>query len=109
MRQFSYIPKTEIFDGEIVIKILNAVERIDLGLECNFQVKNVQIEFAESAKQAKKLIEIAMNQIVSVNVTRREDGVQFTSIDDLSYDDQGTSLLIEVGSACLNGVRLGKK
>ena len=119
MYQMTWKPKTleinggqveSAFEGEILLQAPKYVERIayfkELALLSGKVLDAANTE--ENAERVSKMIDIARKHIVKVNLKRKDDGIVFSSIDDLEFDSDGGDILIQVCAYLLEGARLGK-
>ena len=116
MRQITYIPQLcneageLIFQGKIILNALKYAERMNLIKDVNFKVKENSVELnTDQIDSIVKIIEVAEKHVVSVDLIRLSDQVEFKCFDDLSYDKDGSLLINELGNVILSGVKLGKQ
>ncbi len=115
MKQFSYKPQLQkddkpVFSGEVVIQLPRYAERMMLLKSINFKASgDGKVDFAgDQIDSLVRMIGIAEKHVLSVNVTRVEDGYEFKSIEDLEYDKDGSELINEIANVVISGVKMGK-
>ena len=111
--EIDYKPKHPAFSGSLKLKAPSYKERIGLAKELNFKVENVEGTLVADNKNSQfdvalKLLEIVDKHVISMELTHTESGQVFKSIEDLDYTEEGSSLVDEIGTALMRGVKLGK-
>ena len=102
--------KSSPFDGVIKVKPLKHQDRLKLVKEYEGKIGPTgEIEKRSGTETMSMMMEIAVKQIESVDLKRLDDGFHITSVDFLEYDEDGASVLSDIGADILKGVRLGKK
>jgi hypothetical protein len=98
-----------IFDGSIILKAPSYVERIKYFKDLNLLDKQVlDADTMVKGDRLVNMIEIAKKHIINVDLKRKDDGIEFKSVNDLEYDTDGGDILVQVCSYLLEGARLGK-
>jgi hypothetical protein len=103
------VEKDSPFDGFIDVKMPKYGERLQYSKECNIKVdKTGEVDSANNFDIAIKLLEIAKKHISTVKLKRKDDGFEFTAVEQMEYDKEGSEVLSQVGAQILQGFRLGK-
>jgi len=97
--------KDNPFEGTVILKVPKYTERLQFMKTCNFGSK---VEDGVNYDSMIEMIKIAKDHITKVELKRKEDGQEFTTVDDLEYDSEGSEILNELGTKILGGVKLGK-
>lgn len=95
------IKKDSPFKGIVIFKICKYTERLKYMKECNLGVEG------KDADQV-KMVELALENITKVELTRIDDGMKFTTTEELEHDKEGSSVLSLIANDILTGVRLGE-
>jgi len=95
------IKKPSPFKGIVIFNIPKYTERLGYIKDCN-----IGKEGADTDQQ--KMIEIAMKRITKVELTRIDDGMKFSSTEELEYDKDGGNVLSLIANDIMSGVRLGE-
>ena len=90
------------FTGTVDVEIPNYKERVGLLQEMNLGDDVAGAGLAAGGK----MIELVEKQVKAVNLKHEVGGV-FTSIEDLSYNQEGSAVINELGKAILGGISLG--
>lgn len=99
------------FEGWVTIKLLPPEEKTALVQKMQFKINDkgeVEKKY-DDTEQLQKMYEIARQHIVKVEITRKEDGFKFDSVEMLGYDEDGCKLLQQAAGAIMRGVKLGKQ
>lgn len=103
------VEKDSPFDGFVDVKMPKYGERLKYSKDCNIgATKDGEIDVANNFDIAINLLEISRKHIGRVSLKRIEDGFEFTSVDQLEYDKEGSEVLSQIGAQILQGFRLGK-
>jgi len=98
------------FEGEIKVKVPKYKDRLKLLKECNFKMDD-KGEISKGTDQfdsVEKVVEIAESHILQVNVKHKETEEEFDSVEGLSYTQEGSELINDIGNMVLSGFKLGK-
>lgn len=104
------IEKPAVFDGHCVVKIPKHSERIAFSRGVKTKIVNGELS-EDSDPQltyAERLYEFAKSHIQEVKLVRKEDGLEFTSIEMLEYDKDGEAVLASIANMLIEGVKLKK-
>lgn len=95
--------------GKAEISIPSYQERLKYIKQCNFKSnKSGEVQISGDDMDAlSKMIEIAEKHTKTVQMIREEDGTQFNSFQDLSYDSEGCEVINQIAGAIIGGVKLG--
>lgn len=116
---FNFVPSLVndgAFDGSVTLRIPSYEEKSALLDLLDFD----SMEFDEDSKKKKKVSGAAVKGmlkigakskdfVVSVNLTRKEDGFKFTEWEHLNHDSDGHTIISEIASKLLSKMQLGKK
>lgn len=94
------VKKDSPFKGIVIFKIPKYTERLEYIKECKIG--------KDEDPDAKRMVEIAIERITKVELTRIDDGMEFKTIEDLQYDKDGGSVLSSIANDIMGGVRLGE-
>jgi hypothetical protein len=99
------------FEGFIMLKCPSFDERMamleSLGLRASSKGE-VDTDGVDGIQLIRKLVKASEQFYESVQLKRLEDGVEFESFEDLSYDEGCALILSDVGYALRGGFRPGK-
>lgn len=99
------------FEGYIELKILPFLERFKKAKDLSLSVtKEGEVELNKDAdveEQMKRLVELVKKHSTDVKI-KRKSGFEFKSIDELGYDEDGTTLILQAGQVILRGPKLGE-
>lgn len=95
------IDKESPFEGIVILKVPKYTERLKFMRQCGIGVKDGEIDQL-------KMVEIGIEHITKVQLTRKENGQVFETTDDLQYDKDGSDVLNSIANDIVSGVRLGE-
>lgn len=107
MKEFTYKPNSEGFEGEIKLKVPSFKERLEITQQLGFKLDaNGEVDAASSMNMMGQLLEKMETLVTSVSL--KYGDVEFNSLDDLSYYKEGQAIINEVIAVLMNGMTLGK-
>jgi hypothetical protein len=98
--------KSAAFSGEIVLKPVGFddkyryIEEMDI-LESGEKSTKAQVSIV------RKMVQLSKDHYVKVDMTKVSTGEKLSSFDDLSNDEDGHAVLIEVATGMFSGFRVG--
>ncbi len=115
MSAIKYVPKEAQgakakFEGHIELTAPSFDQRFQYIEECNFEV-NDKGEISESMNQLgslRKMVSLTQHHYKSVAL-KSKNGKEYKSFEDLSFDPDCNTMMIEVASFVMNGFTPGKK
>jgi len=110
--KFDYVPQTKdedgnlIFVGHVVVDVPNEFDRIEIAKKMNFENgDSKEPSTEETLEAAVKLKKLAHDKIKEVHL--EAFGAKIDSVEMLSFSAEGSTLINEIGSICLSGIKLG--
>lgn len=112
--EIDYIPtqckgEDKKFEGTVKIKLPSFDQKYLYMEQSGFSV-NEKGEFESGIKQIpaiRKMVSFAKDHIVSVSLKKIPSGVQFKAYDEMIYDGDCDSILIEIAMQLMNGFKVG--
>lgn len=97
------------FEGEVTLSLPSYKERMKVLKSLNFNLdsKGEVSKNTDIVGAAEKIFDIAAKYCKDVNLVYEE--TELSSIDDLSYFQEGSEVIQHIGNIIINGVSLGKK
>ena len=92
------------FEGSVLLNAPDNITRMEY-------IKRTSKSYNEdnsSFDMSTEFIKIAESNIKKVDLKRKEDGLKFTSLEDMKYDVEASNLLITIGARLVRGFSLGK-
>jgi len=105
------VKKENPFTGTMKIKIPKYKERMKLLRDLNVGFdKDGEVETSKGTQgvdSAIRMIELAEEHLVSLDLTHKPTKESIKSLDDLEYCEEGTIIINQIGQAVLTGAKLG--
>jgi len=111
-----YVPESckgesPIFSGSVVLRAPTFDERYSYLEDSGFimdEEGEVKKSMLKGLSAVRKVVAMSVKHYLKVDMKRISDGYEFKSFEDLSTDDDGHKVLIDVGLKILNGFKAGK-
>lgn len=111
MKEYAYKPQSEVYEGEVKIKVLKYKERLKLLKDKGFRITaegTVEVGDGNQLDAAIQMAEIAEEYVSEVKLKRKDNNRLLKAFEDLEYDQDGVLLINELAGQVLAGVKLGK-
>jgi len=107
MKEVSYKPTTEGFEGEVTIDRPSFQQRMRYIVQCNFETsQDGQMKFSmANADGVAKMVDLAGPHIKKVCLKSRN--ATYNSFEELLYETECDALVVELAGAVMSGVKLG--
>lgn len=102
-------PLPALFKGKVRLKIPKYRERLKLIKDLQFKVNSSgDVEQGDSAMDnAIQMVEMAAKHVVTVKLVKKGVKKEFSSVEDLEYDKEGSELINDIANVILGGISLG--
>lgn len=116
-KKWVYVPKAcqgegAKFQGSVELSIPTFEQRWgyieDANLEMNEEGAIDTKKLTKNIGSLIKLVNAAKKHIVSVDITKVEEGIKYVTADELTLDADCDGILFELGALMMNGFRPGK-
>lgn len=107
---FDYVPELKnddeklVFEGHLSVDVPDEFERIEIAKGMNFKDGETK-ETKDVLDTALKMKKLAHERIKEVHI--KYNGVAIDSVEALSFSQEGSALINEVGQMCIGGIKLG--
>jgi hypothetical protein len=99
----------KIFEGTVILKVLSTTQKFRLMSKCEFELTEDGLN-KKSMKQLNiiaDLIDATKPYFLKVEIKNISTGKEYKTFDDLEYNDECSTLLIECATQFMNGFKLG--
>jgi hypothetical protein len=107
-----YVPKLVrdgLFEGHVLLKQINAAQRADYMDLFNFEQVGDQMKTKDKLSSMQKVfISICTDVVVELKLKRLEDGQEFTSPDDLNWEEDLYPMIQDIAQHVINPTPLSK-
>lgn len=115
MKTVTFVPtvckgEDALFEGSLVLKMPTFDQKYELFELAGMKVSEkgeMQMDTVEKMRMMRMLVKHTQPYYETVSIKKKDGGEEFKSFEDLQYDQDAHAILIEVGTAILNGFKLG--
>lgn len=102
--------ENSLLQGTVTIEVPSFDQKYQYMEECNFDVsESGDIKTSkQQLKAIRKMVALSEKHYNKVNIKRKSDGKEFNSFEDLTYDSDCDSILIEMAGKLMSGFKMGK-
>lgn len=110
MKEFKFVPKNEVFEGFVTVRVPKYMDRLKLLKECNFSFgANGEVNAGSGQFESiEKMVSVVEKHVSAVEIVVKSTQEAIKSLDDLSYTAEGSELINELANLILGGFKLGK-
>lgn len=112
--QVKYIPEVckgegATFEGSLEIKVPSFDQKYQYIEDAGFELgeDGAVAGGMKNMKAIRAMVRFSKDHYVNVDLKRKSDGKEFKSFDDMQYDSDCDSILIEVAGKLMHGFKLG--
>lgn len=100
--------KVKGFTGSIKVKMLKFKERLEVIKSLNIVQKDGEVELSDdNVEKFGRMAELVAKQIQEMDLKHKKSNASFSSLEDLEYYAEYTTVVNEIATILLNGVSLG--
>lgn len=109
MKVITHKVDNEFFEGSVEMSIPSFSERMKILKEINYKSESGQVDASsDNLDKFSKSVEKVKELVGSVNIKIKSSGEEIKTLDDLSYYNEGTAVLVELTGLMQSGISLGK-